>query len=104
MQLQILTGRMQGKLILLPRFEFLHESTDDGILLHFKKRQFPIIPAIAMTINKCQGQTFKKVGLYLDQPIFIHGQLYVAFTRVSNYQSLHVCIIQFNKVRGPFNF
>ena len=84
-QLQILTGRMKGKLILLPRFEFLHESTDDGISLRFKRRQFPIRPAFAMTINKCQGQTFKKVGIYLDQPIFTHGQLYVAFSRVSNF-------------------
>ena len=95
---------MKGKLILLPRFEFLHESTDDGISLRFTRRQFPIRPAFAMTINKCQGQMFKKVGIYLDQPIFTYGQLYVAFSRVSNFQSLHVLIKPINNVQGPFNF
>ena len=73
---------MKGKFILLHRFDFIHESIDDGISLRFKRRQFPIRPAFAMTINKCQGQTFKIVGIYLDQPIFTHGQLYVAFSRV----------------------
>ena len=103
-QLQILTGQMKGKFILLPRFDFIHESTDDGISLRFKRRQFPIRPAFAMTINKCQGQTFKKVGIYLDQPIFTHGQLYVAFSRVSNFSSLHVLINPIDKVQGMFNF
>lgn len=35
-----------------------------------------------MTINKAQGQTFKSVGVYLPKPVFTHGQLYVAFSRV----------------------
>lgn len=28
----------------------------------------------AMTINKCQGQTLQKVGVYLPKPMFSHGQ------------------------------
>jgi ATP-dependent DNA helicase PIF1 len=31
----------------------------------------------AMTINKSQGQTLSRVGLYLKGPVFTHGQLYV---------------------------
>jgi len=31
-----------------------------------------------MTINKAQGQTLQRVGIYLDTPCFSHGQLYVA--------------------------
>ena len=35
-----------------------------------------------MTINKSQSQTFDFVGLYLPRPVFTHGQLYVALSRV----------------------
>ena len=85
---------------MLPRFTFIHESTEDGISLRFKRRQFPIRPAFAKTINKCQGQTFKQVGIYLDQPIYTHGQLYVAFSRVPNFSSFHVLIRPIDKIQG----
>ncbi len=37
-----------------------------------------------MTINKAQGQTSTTRWLDLRSPVFSHGQLYVALTRVSN--------------------
>ena len=35
-----------------------------------------------MTINKAQGQTIPYMGLDLCNPVFAHGQLYVALSRV----------------------
>jgi len=57
-----------------------------------RRRQFPVRPAFAMTVNKSQGQTFKKIGLYLRNPVFSHGQLYVALSRVGNRDGLHIMV------------
>jgi ATP-dependent exoDNAse (exonuclease V) alpha subunit len=45
-----------------------------------------------MTINKSQGQTLGCVGLYLPRPVFTHGQLYVALSRVKTRSGLKILI------------
>ncbi|EFX59902.1 hypothetical protein DAPPUDRAFT_346508, partial [Daphnia pulex] len=46
-----------------------------------------------MTINKAQGQTLKAAGVYLPRPVFSHGQLYVAFSRVGIWGALKVLVV-----------
>ena len=43
-----------------------------------------------MTINS--SQTLNQMGLYLPQPVFSHGQLYVALSRITSYHSIKVLI------------
>ena len=45
-----------------------------------------------MTNNKSQGQTLESVGIYLEKPVFTHGKLYVAISRVTSRKGLKILI------------
>ena len=72
-------------------------SSKDEILFELKRRQFPLRLGYAMTINKSQGQTFNKVGVYLPTPVFSHGQLYVALSRVTSKKNLKILLADNSK-------
>ena len=56
----------------------------------FKRLQFPIRLAFAITISKAQRQSLELCGLYLHTDCFSHGQLYVACSRVGNPDNLFI--------------
>ncbi|UYV76743.1 hypothetical protein LAZ67_14001932, partial [Cordylochernes scorpioides] len=86
LEAQILTGTKVGQTVLVPKISLAPSDTNLPFIL--KRRQFPLRLAFAMTINKAQGQTFARVGLLLHEPVFTHGQLYVAFSRVRTLNSI----------------
>ena len=55
--------------------------SNSRLCFKFGRRQFPVRHAYVMTINKSQGQSLKRTGLYLPDVCFAHGQLYMAFSR-----------------------
>ena len=55
-----------------------------------------------MSINKAQGQTLKRVGLYLPNPVFSHGQLYVALSRVSRPENITIFIDGTKDTHGEY--
>ena len=87
---EILTGSSQGKRVFIPKMTLIPSDVD--LPFRLRRIQFPIRLAYAMTINKSQGQTFDKVGIYLTKPCFSHGQPYVAFSRARASQDIRVLI------------
>ncbi|KAG2214033.1 hypothetical protein INT45_003163, partial [Circinella minor] len=87
---EIATGRQAGTIVLIPRITLTPSQTQSPII--FKRTQFPIQLAFSMTINKAQGQTFDNVGLYLPEPPFTHGLLYVAMSRVRTPASIRIML------------
>jgi hypothetical protein len=67
----------------------------------WSRRQYPIRVAYATTINKAQGDTLKMAGCWLNQPVFGHGQLYVALSRVGSPDHCMVAIKP-TKPKEPF--
>ena len=66
------------------------------------RKQFPVRLTYCMSINKAQGQTLQRVGLYLPNPVFSHGQLYVALSRVSRPESITVFIDGSSDTHGSY--
>ena len=87
---EVITGDAAGTHVYIPRISLSPPESSLPFIL--RRRQFPVKPAYAMTINKAQGQTLDVVGISLLQPVFSHGQLYVALSRARDSHNIHVLL------------
>jgi hypothetical protein len=89
-KVKIINSQFYEKDRVIPRIT-LTTDMRKGAWKHSRK-QFLMRLCFAMTINKAQGQSLQKIGINLRQPVFTHGQFYVAFSRVTDMANLDVLL------------
>ena len=98
---KILTGDKKEELAFIHRISLISER---DFPFKFQRRQFPVKLAFAMTINKAQGQTFRKIGIDLTRDVFTHGQLYVALSRVRSWSAFKIFLSHSNISKSIKNY
>ena len=68
---KLLECKVAGNLrtVLIPRITFIPKANEYPF--EWQRRQFPVKPAFATTINKSQGQTLKMAGIWLRSQVII---------------------------------
>ena len=79
LECEIMVGTRKGEIVFIPRIPLYDRSNDYPWTMI--RIQFPVRLCFAMTIHKSQGQSMQRVGVYVAQQMFAHGQLYVAVSR-----------------------
>ncbi|XP_027109519.2 uncharacterized protein [Coffea arabica] len=88
---KIAVGDFCGKEVFIHRIS-MQPPSDEQYPVPYKRTQFPIRLCFVMTINKAQGQTLDFVSIYLKEPVFSHGQLYVTLSRAKTASAVKVLI------------
>ena len=82
----------------IPRINFTITLRRKGFSI--MRKQFPLRPGYAKTINRSQGLTLNREGLDLREEPFYHGQLFVALSRVRS--SKDIIILTTKDNLNPF--
>lgn len=73
-------------------YKWMNETTK------YKRTQYPLILAFAITIHKCQGATLDLMKVDLGSTNFADGQIYTAISRVKTLEGLSILAINWDKI------
>ena len=69
--------------------------------IHASRQQFSLQNAFALTVHKTQGLTLPHVTANIDENMFAEGQVYVAMSRASSWNSLSILSFDFDQIKIP---
>ena len=72
--------------ILIPRIPMISKDTDFPV--PFERLRFCVLLAYYLTLNRAQGQSLDRAGIYLPKSVFSHGHFYVGYSRCGDHKSL----------------
>ena len=64
--------------------------------IQFTRKQYPLRVCYAATIQKSQGQSLGHTALFLNEPVFSHGALYVALSRAYDPHNVTALVLDHN--------
>ena len=93
LEVRLIGGEHDGEVALIPQVSLIPSASSVDVTFQFKRWQFPVRLAFALSINKAQGQSVRYVGLNLHIPVFAHGQLYVALLRAMSSRNIKILLL-----------
>ena len=84
--------KFAGEIILIPRIRL--SSNTKTLSVPLRRLQFLVRLVFAMTINKSQEQLVEHIGINLKVSVFLHKQLYVAFSRCISLLNISVLLLE----------
>jgi len=76
-----------SRTLIVPRIDC--DTSDWGLPMTMRRLKFPLRVAFAATISKAQGATLEQIEIWLQEPVFGHGQVYVGASSVGDSRVLH---------------
>ena len=99
----ILSGDHDGNHVFIPWVSLTPSGNITNFTFTMNHCQFPVNLAYAISINKSQGQSVKHVGVHLSTPVFGHGQLYMALSRVTSAENIKLLLAEDSVVAETAN-
>jgi len=102
LEVKIIGSKHHSEISFIPRIGLI-PSMEIGLSFQLRRCQFSVRLVFVLTINKAQEQSVRFIGVNLREPIFSHGQLYVALSRATSHKHINILLPSTNPTNWLYN-